>query len=539
MNQKEYQDFIYLLKEDYDSQVKINDEELKVYSKKKLNDLFPNKDYEIVGETFEDKKRDKKKDIGRIELNEKRLNVGANGDYCKIFKKQSTFVAVNGGGYIALLKTRLLPIILICALVLGGIACGLCNILNQKPADPVETSKAQETVDPGIKEIETDILTISGSVTKGNEAVEGATISLLKGSEEIFKTTTDKNGKYLLNDVKNGNYNLICTNAESSLLKIATVNGASIKVNFIFPANDLHDVEDITDHHKKEDLPEVVPTEENTDVKSMVKLPEGTPAIALGGFETEAMLHMIVGKEVDLTFFAEKLPEERVPELDKKAITSITGDLEITYFDFSVLKEIFKNKVLESSEYLKNTKTVLEVAVPYDSSKAIGTYVFRFHDEKAMRFTELSKKPAGNFTDGTYFVTADTVYVYTNCFSTYAIGSVSAGQVVKGSDTITYSSTATINLTTQKIEMLFKHDLDSTNDAKIELYLVGENSNLLVAESGIIPVGYQITEMSLKSGIANMPSVGTYKGLMKIIYLAGEGNTATNVDIPLDIAITQ
>jgi len=539
MSQKGYQEFIYLEKEDYDKQIKINEEEIKVYSKKKLNELFPNGDYALVGETFENKKRDKEKDIGRIELNEKRLNVSENGSHSKLFKKQSAFVAVRDGGYIALLKARLLPIILICALVLGGISFALCNTFKQKQADSVLTQGNQSVIDPSIKEVITDILTINGNVVEGGQVVEGATISLLKGDEEIAQTTTDKNGKYLLSDIKNGNYNLVCTYEDSQLIKIAIVHSVSITVNFLFPADDLHDVGSITTYQKEEDLPEVVPSAVCSDVKALIRLPKGTPAIAIGGLDKEALLHMIAGKEVDITFLAEKLAAEKVPAEDKAAITAISGDLELTYFDFSVLKEIFKNRVLESAEYLKNTKTVLEVAIPYDSSRDIGTYAFRYHDGKAVRFTELSNKPADNFADATYFVTADTVFIYTNCFSTYAIGSASAGFAVKGSDTITYSSMATINLKTQKISMLYKHDLDSTNDVKIELYLVGENSNLLVAESGIIPAGYQITEMSLKSGIANMPSVGTYQGLMKIIYLSDEGNTSTNVDIPLEIAITQ
>jgi len=39
MSQKEYEDFLYVLKDDYDKELKINDENIKVYSKKKLKDL--------------------------------------------------------------------------------------------------------------------------------------------------------------------------------------------------------------------------------------------------------------------------------------------------------------------------------------------------------------------------------------------------------------------------------------------------------------------------------------------------------------------
>jgi len=528
MSTNEYKEFLYIAKEDYDRKVKINEDDIKVYSKKKLKELYPNNEYVIVGETYEKKKRDRENDIGRIELNEKRLYVSKSGSANKLLKKQGAFVEVSGGGLIAILKLRLLPILLIIALLLGG---GLYGVFGDKavPSDD----------DPGISKVENEILTISGSVTKEGAPIEGAVLSLQKGCEEVGSATSDNAGNYLISDVKSGNYNLVCIYGDSTLTKLATVNGMSIVVDFRFPADDLHDVEEITDHHEVNNLPESKPTTEKTEVKAVVKVPEGTPPVAVGGLDTEAMLHMTEGKEVDISFLAQQLDESKVQAADKTAITAISGELELTYFDFSVLKEVFRNGTLESKEYLKNTKTVLEVAVPYDSSMAVGTYVFRYHDGSAMRFEELSDKPANNFRDGTYYVTADTVYVYTNCFSTYAIGSVSAGRVVKGSDTITYSDIATINLKTGKIAMLYRHDKDSTNDVRIELYIVGEKSNLLVAESATIPVGYEITEMTLLSGINNMPSVGTYNGLMKIIYLGTDGDTNTNMDIPLSIAITQ
>ncbi len=532
MNQREYRSFLYLEKQDYDKTIKINEDDLKVYSKKKLNDLYPDDGYAIVGETFEKKKRDRKKDIGRIELNEKQLYVSENGRHNRLFKKQGAFVAVDGGGFIALLKLRLLPILLLLVLLLGWLAGTWVGIRGgRNPAD--------REIDPGIVPVENEILTVTGVVTKEQNGVEGAELSLQSGNQEVGHATTDKDGNYLIGDVKNGNYNLVCTYGDSVLTKMATVSGMSIVVNFTFPSDDLHDVEEITDHHNTEDLPEIKPAEEPSEVKAIVKVPEGTDAIAVDGLDTEAMLHMIVSREVDLTLCTEKLDESRVPATDKAAITAISGELNLTYYNFSVLKETFINRVPESSEYLKSTKTVLEFAVPYDSTMAMGTYVFRCCDGRAIRFEELSVKPAENFQDATYYVTADTVYIYANRFSTYAIGSVSAGKVVRGSDTITYSDKATINLKSGKIDMLYKHDEDSTNDVRIELYLIGENSNLLVAQSGTIPVGYEISEMNLLEDIRNMPSVGTYNALMKIIYLGTAGDTNTNVDIPLSIAITQ
>lgn len=536
MKGKQYREFLYISKEDYDKKLKINDDDLFAYSKKKLKDLYPQKDYEILGETFEKKKRNKEKDIGRIELNEKRLNVSENGKHNKLFKKQGAFVEVEGGGFIALLKTRILAIILIIAILLGGIGGGLYAILKYSGVIPTG-----DIIDPNITPVETEILTISGMVTKDLKGVEDAELSLQLGNKEVGHATTDKDGKYLISDVENGNYNLVCTYGDSVLTKIATVNNVSIVVNFTFLADDLHDVENITDHHDKEDLPVSEDTDKKSYVKAIVKITDDkTPAIAVGGLSEEAMLHMIVGKEVDLTFLATLLEGDKIPATDKTAIEAISGDLELTYYDFSVLKEVFKNKILESSEYLKNIKTVLEVAVPHESTHAIGTYAFRYHGGAALRMEELKSKPDGDYKDGTYYVTADTVYIYTDCFSTYAVGSANTDSVTMGKDTIAYSDKATVNLKTKEISMLYEHDHDSTNNAKVEILIAGNSGNLLMAESGIIPVGYKLEKMTLRKGIKNMPSVGTYNGLMRITYLGGEGaKTDTKVEIPLSIAITQ
>jgi len=533
MSDKQYREFLYLSKEDYDKKLKINGDELLVYSKKKLKDLYPEKDYEIIGETFEKKKRNKEKDIGKIELNDKLLYVGENGKHNKLFKKPSAFVEVDGGGFVVLLKTRLLPIILIGVLLLCLISGGLWMIFGNRGEDP-----GGDDVD--IKPIDSVVLTITGIVTKDGKPVENAKLSLQYGNEEIATATTDAEGKYLINDVKNGNYNLVCTNGDSILTKLASVFGESIVVNFTFPSDDLHDVEDITDHHDKEDLPDIEPTNENTDVKAIVKITDGkTPPVAVNGLSEEAILHMIAGKEVDLTLFATLLEGDSIPKTDKAEIEALAGQLEMTYYDFSILKEIFKDKQLESSEYLKNTKTVLEIAVPFDSSHSVATYVFRYHSDTASKLDELTEKPIGNYTDGTCYITNSTVYIYTDCFSTYAIGAANTDQIVRGSDTITYSDTATVNLKMGNITLLYKHDADSTNNAKIEIYLVGTNGNLLIAESATIPVGYQIERVKLKDNIQNMPSVGTYEGLMKIIYLDSNGAANTNVEIPLKVAITK
>ncbi len=535
MSDKKYLNFVYAEKSDYDKTLKVNGDTVGTYSDEKLGELYPDRNYAVVGETFEKKKRDKNKDIGRIELADKRLYVVENGTHNKIFRKQDRFVALQDGGFIAVLRLRLLPIILLACLALGGIVAGILAFLPQRP-DVVDPN-AQ---DPNIRPVQVDMVTIVGTVYKGGQPLEGAVLSVQKGNTEVAKATTDAAGNYLISDVRNGDYNLVCSYGESVLTKMAAVNGTSVTVNFYFPANDLHDIGDIINDPVRQDLPVVVETDDASEVKAIVKIADDqTPAVAVSGLTKEALLHMIAGKEVDITFIAAKLVPEEIELGIRNAIEAIAGELRLTYYDFTVKKEILKDGKVESSELLTKTKTVLEIAVPYDSSQDLGTYVFRYHDGAA-RFEALSARPdAADYRDGTYYVTADTVYIYSDCFSVFAIGSVSTGVVTKGSDTITYSDKAVVNRKTGEIQMLYRHDADATNAARVELYLVGTNGNLLIAQSGRIPAGNELTKMVLSQESNSMPSIGTYAGLMRVIYLDAEGQTATNVEIPLSVAITQ
>jgi|GEM_PF-1511745 len=528
-------DFRYLEKEDYDIERKINGEAVPLYSEDKLHRLYPEKDYTLCGETYESKKRDKDRDIGRIELSDKLLFVGSAGEHNKLFRKEAGYAEVEGGGYIALLKLRLLPFLILLGVILGcvGIACLPKRTVS--PAKSVDVTKE----DPNMTVADAVYYSVSGTVTKDGKGIADATLTLQKGSTVIATVTTDKNGAYSFEQVSPGKYNVVCTAGESLLTKLADVIGESVTVNFVFPADDLHDVGDITG--VSEDLPESHPTEDKSDVKAIVKhLGKDTPPVAVGGLDTEAMLHMEVGKEVDLTLTVEKLDEEAVPQTDKTAIEKISGELELTYLDMSLLREVYKNKLLESSEYLHKSKTVLEIAVPFDSSHSAGTYVFRYHDGKALRFEQLSEKPTGGYRDGTCYVSIDTVYLYTNCFSTYAIGAANTDAPTKGSDMIVFSDGALVNVAEKAVTLYYSHDAAATHNCRVELYLSGKNEDLLVAQSGIIPPGNELTVMPLAAKNAQLPSDGSYEGYLLIIYLGTDGKTGdTNVQLPQTVTITR
>ncbi len=133
--------FRYLLKEDYDKKLKINGEEVPLYSRDRLDALFPDRDYVLAGETFEKRKRDRKKDIGRIELADKWLYVTKHGNHSKLFRKTAAYAETEDGGFIALLRLRLLPFLILLLLLCVGAAIPFLPKVDRGAVKPVDPTK--------------------------------------------------------------------------------------------------------------------------------------------------------------------------------------------------------------------------------------------------------------------------------------------------------------------------------------------------------------------------------------------------------------
>lgn len=109
-------------KKDYDQSVKINQREIKCYSKKMMRDLYPSGSYNIIGETFED---NKKKVIDTVILGRKKLNVSEYGKNNKFLYKRKGYFLVGEDEYLVFLQSRLLFLILLIGLLLIGAAAGV------------------------------------------------------------------------------------------------------------------------------------------------------------------------------------------------------------------------------------------------------------------------------------------------------------------------------------------------------------------------------------------------------------------------------
>ena len=152
-----------LVREDYEEEVKLNGIEIPCYSKKDLENMYPNDNWKIVGET---KAKNKKKirselflsdviDINQLDVDdmgkEIPFKVSRAGTHSKLLYKRAGYVPVDLGedNYIALLKFRAAFIFWLVGLLglLIGIGVTLFFLLNHEedpfvfnPMPPVDTS---------------------------------------------------------------------------------------------------------------------------------------------------------------------------------------------------------------------------------------------------------------------------------------------------------------------------------------------------------------------------------------------------------------
>ena len=94
---------------------------------------------------------------------------------------------------------------------------------------------------------------------------------------------------------------------------------------------------------------------------------------------------------------------------------------------------------------MSTTTNLMEIIIPYDMTGKSNITVYRNHGGSTTAFRQLSTRPvSGAATDGTYYLdtTNHLIYVYTQKFSTYAIGYTvpSSGSGTRG--TVKSSKTA-------------------------------------------------------------------------------------------------
>jgi hypothetical protein len=117
--------------EDYDQKVKLDGEQIRCYSKKQLDKLYPDGGYHIIGET---KKKNKKKIIAQLRVRKTLLDVCNPDQHSGLLYRRAGYVRVAGDDFIVLLEPRW-PFLLLFLLLLGLLGL-LLSLLLRGPGAP-------------------------------------------------------------------------------------------------------------------------------------------------------------------------------------------------------------------------------------------------------------------------------------------------------------------------------------------------------------------------------------------------------------------
>lgn len=114
------QHFKYLLSENYKGNFKVNDKNLKCYTKKQVHSLYAKKDYKILGEYSKKNSLNNKNCIGYVSIDNDRLPIYKYKNYNRLIYSEVSYIQCNTDdiSFVVLLKNRLFIRIVILSLIL-------------------------------------------------------------------------------------------------------------------------------------------------------------------------------------------------------------------------------------------------------------------------------------------------------------------------------------------------------------------------------------------------------------------------------------
>ncbi len=240
----------------------------------------------------------------------------------------------------------------------------------------------------------TKIYGISGTVYAygGTTTASGVTVKLMKGDTQVASATSAADGTYRFTGIAPGVYNIVAEKEDTTQTTLVIVTN--------------HD-----ETGKNVTLPQ-------SKVNSKLTVNGAdTPDVVAGGLDKEAAA--VKGANSSATLVKVEMTVEskrstEIPDADKTNIETSASGKTLEYLDIKV-----KQTVDGTENAITTTENMMEIVIPYDMTGKSNITVYRYHDGTAETFTENTTKA-----DGTYYL--DTVnhliYVYTQKFSTYAIG---------------------------------------------------------------------------------------------------------------------
>lgn len=161
------------------------------------------------------------------------------------------------------------------------------------------------------------------------------------------------------------------------------------------------------------------PTTDNEDSLTADAKVEGLDAVAeaMRNKHTDAnsvVVKLTMSDQVMVTGEPETAELEKVQQ-EQKAIQKKAVGKKLVFFDLSVTKIIDNG----TPETVTETETLLEICIPYDSTKMRNIVAYRYHDNAAEVLNAVGKDST---TEGYWVGDDGYVHIYTQKFSTYAIG---------------------------------------------------------------------------------------------------------------------
>ena len=164
--------FHHIFKQDYDKRIFLGGQFIFGYSEKKMRELYPEKNYTVVGEAKSAKRLKKKaaaqtenksgkpeRHIGRLHVNGKEVDVFRHGEHAGLFHKREGYVCVGGDNFIAIHSSRL-PFLLALLAVLAMLAVTTTLVIqligNPKPPIVIDPDHPLPEIDPDIETLPDD-----------------------------------------------------------------------------------------------------------------------------------------------------------------------------------------------------------------------------------------------------------------------------------------------------------------------------------------------------------------------------------------------
>lgn len=211
--------------------------------------------------------------------------------------------------------------------------------------------------------------TVSGKVEdSSNPPLISADVKLMQGNAQIgVSVTTDANGNFTINNVSNGNYNLVVSKDDIVVTTLVSVNNANyiISGTIILPAGKMN---------------------------SEVEVKPDTPEIVVGNLEkqfTDAdKTSAAAGDLVEIRFAAEAQDETAENAEDITNAAAATGRTVGMFIDFSVLKKIGTSEPVAIGEL----PSLIVVLIPLDISlQGKKDYViYRYHGSEVNMITTIA-----------------------------------------------------------------------------------------------------------------------------------------------------